>query len=256
MKLKNIKKNGEMAEFPNYSVSRSERPIEVSIVMPCLNEAETLKKCIDKARIGLRANNILGEIIVSDNGSLDQSVNIAINNGAKVVVVQKRGYGSAIKAGVSVAVGQFVIMGDSDDSYDFSDILNFLLKLRLGDELVMGNRFLGGIKPGAMPWSHKFIGNPFLTFLVKILFFVSVNDAHCGLRAFRKDSFFKWNLVSDGMEFASEMVIKAKLFGAKISEVPVILYPDGRNRAPHLNSLRDGFRHLFLILKLRLFTIF
>jgi glycosyltransferase involved in cell wall biosynthesis len=223
--------------------------IELSIVMPCLNEARTVGTCIDKARTALEELRIRGEIVIADNGSTDGSQEIAREHGARVVPVRRRGYGSALQAGIAAARGRFVIMGDADDSYDFSKLGAFVERLRQGDDLVMGNRFRGGIQPGAMPWHHKYIGNPVLTGILNLFFRTPIRDAHCGLRGFRKDSYNQLGLYTPGMEFASEMVVKACLKRQRISEVPIVLHPDGRDRPPHLRSFRDGWRHLrFLLL--------
>jgi hypothetical protein len=232
------------------SPSPSNSPdIEVSVVMPCLNEARTVGRCVAKAVAALEKMGVHGEVVVADNGSSDGSPEIATAHGARVVRVERKGYGSALQAGIDAARGTYVIMGDADDSYDFSNIEPFVTQLRKGDELVMGNRFKGGIKPGAMPWLHRYIGNPVLTGILNLFFRTPIGDAHCGLRAFRKDSYRRLGLTTTGMEFASEMVVKATLNKQKISEVPTILYPDGRDRPPHLRSFRDGWRHLrFLLL--------
>jgi glycosyltransferase involved in cell wall biosynthesis len=223
--------------------------IEVSVVMPCLNEARTVGRCVAKAVTALQKMGVRGEVIVADNGSSDGSPAIATEHGAWVVHVEQRGYGSALQAGIAAARGRFVIMGDADESYDFSDLYPFVERLRAGDELVMGNRFRGGIKPGAMPWHHRYIGNPILTGILNLFFRSPIRDAHCGLRAFRKDAYDRLGLHAPGMEFASEMVVRACLHGQKISEVPIVLHPDGRDRPPHLRSFRDGWRHLrFLLL--------
>lgn len=223
--------------------------LELSIVMPCLNEAETLATCIQKAQSYLQQQEIVGEIIIADNGSTDGSREIASSCGARVVPVPARGYGSALRGGISAARGQYIIMGDADDSYDFTNLNAFVEKLRMGYDLVMGNRFKGGIKPGAMPFLHKYLGNPVLTWLGRVFFGSPCKDFHCGLRGFRKDSIEALNLRTTGMEFASEMVVKASLCGLKITEVPTILSPDGRSRPPHLKTWRDGWRHLrFLLL--------
>jgi hypothetical protein len=224
-------------------------PIEVSVVMPCLDEARTVGVCIDKARAALAALGVRGEVIVADNGSSDGSPDVARGHGARVVLVSRKGYGSALQAGIAAARGTFVIMGDADDSYDFGQLGPFLDRLRAGDDLVLGNRFQGGIRPGAMPWHHRYIGNPVLTGLLNLFFRSPVGDAHCGLRGFRRDACRKLGLTSTGMEFASEMIVKACLHRQTISEVPVVLHPDGRGRPPHLRSFRDGWRHLrFLLL--------
>jgi glycosyltransferase involved in cell wall biosynthesis len=231
------------------SASYGDHEIEVSIVMPCLNEAETLAACITKALRWLYDHEIIGEVIVSDNGSSDGSQKIAISMGARLVEVDSKGYGNALMGGILAARGRYIIMGDADDSYDFSDLSPFIERLREGYDLVMGNRFKGGIKPGAMPPLHRYLGNPVLTTVGRILFRSPVGDFHCGLRAFRKDSVEKMRLQTTGMEFASEMVVKATLHGMKIAEVPTTLSLDGRSRPPHLRSWRDGWRHLrFLLL--------
>lgn len=223
--------------------------IEVSVVMPCLNEANTVGTCVEKAVSTLRSLGVAGEVIVADNGSTDGSQQIARAHGARVVHAARRGYGAALQAGIAEARGRFIIMGDADDSYDFTALEPFIRRLRAGDDLVMGNRFKGGIKPGAMPWHHKYIGNPVLTGILNLFFRTGINDAHCGLRGFRKEAYTRLNLRTPGMEFASEMVVKAALHRQKLSEVPTILSPDGRDRPPHLRSFRDGWRHLrFLLL--------
>jgi hypothetical protein len=223
--------------------------LEVSVVMPCLNEARTVGQCVVKARLTLQNLGVRGEVIVADNGSSDGSPELAELYGARVVHVKERGYGSALQAGIAAARGRYVIMGDADDSYDFSRLRPFLDRLRQGDDLVLGNRFQGGIEPGAMPWLHRYVGNPVLTGVLNLFFHSPIRDAHCGLRAFRKDAYTRWQLRAPGMEFASEMVVKACLSREKISEVPIVLHPDGRDRPPHLRSFRDGWRHLrFLLL--------
>lgn len=223
--------------------------IELSIVMPCLNEAETLATCIKKARGFLEAENVSGEIVIADNGSTDGSQQIAEALGAKVVPVAAKGYGSALRGGIEAAKGKYVIMGDADDSYDFSNLLPYLLKLRESYDLVMGNRFKGGIQKDAMPFLHKYLGNPVLSFLGKLFFKSNIGDFHCGLRGFSKEAYYKMELQTTGMEFASEMIVKASLKNLKIAEVPTVLSPDGRSRPPHLNTWRDGWRHLrFLML--------
>jgi glycosyltransferase involved in cell wall biosynthesis len=223
--------------------------VEFSIVMPCLNEAETLAVCIQKAQRSLDEHHVVGEIIVADNGSSDGSREIAARLGARVVDVAEKGYGSALMGGIAAARGKFVIMGDADDSYDFASLDPFISQLRAGYDLVMGNRFLGGIKPGAMPALHRYLGNPVLTTLGRLFFRSPVGDFHCGLRGFRRSAVTSLNLQTTGMEFASEMVVKATLHSMRVTEVPTILSPDGRTRAPHLRSWRDGWRHLrFLLL--------
>jgi glycosyltransferase involved in cell wall biosynthesis len=222
--------------------------VDVSIVMPCLNEVETLAACIRKAQQAIEKQNLSAEIIVADNGSTDGSQVVAKEFGVRVVEVARKGYGSALIAGIDVAQGRFVIMGDADDSYDFRAIGPLIDRLRDGCDLVIGNRFAGGIEPGAMVWSHRWVGNPVLTFISRVFFRTPVGDMHCGLRGFRKDSYEKLRLHATGMEFASEMVIKASLRHMKIAEVPVTLSPDGRSRPPHLRTWRDGWRHLRFML--------
>ncbi len=222
--------------------------VELSIVMPCLNEAETLAACIQKAQLAIERGALAAEIIVADNGSTDGSQVIAKELGARVVSVDRKGYGSALIGGINAARGRFVIMGDADDSYDFTAIAPMLETLRGGSDLVVGNRFAGGIEPGAMPWSHRWVGNPILSLISRVFFHTPVGDAHCGLRGFRKDAYERMKLRATGMEFASEMVIKASLKGMRIAEVPVKLRPDGRSRPPHLRTWRDGWRHLRFML--------
>lgn len=223
--------------------------IEVTVVMPCLNEARTVATCVRKAKNCLEQLGVNGEVVIADNGSTDGSQDLARAAGARVINAERRGYGAALQAGIAAARGRYVLMGDADDSYDFTNLGPFIEKLRSGDELVMGNRFKGGIKPGAMPWLHRYIGNPVLTGVLNLFFKTPIGDAHCGLRGFRKDAYLKLGLTTTGMEFASEMVVKASLLKQKISEVPTTLSPDGRDRAPHLRSFRDGWRHLrFLLL--------
>jgi len=235
--------------FPSEVATPSAAPVEFSIVMPCLNEAETLATCIQKAQRSLEENNVAGEIIIADNGSDDGSQEIAAGLGARVVNVQARGYGNALMSGIAAARGKYVIMGDADDSYDFESLGPFISQLREGYDLVMGNRFLGGIKAGAMPPLHRYLGNPVLTTIGRLFFRSPVGDFHCGLRGFRKSAVMSLDLQTTGMEFASEMVVKATLHSMRIAEVPTTLSPDGRTRAPHLRSWRDGWRHLrFLLL--------
>ncbi|MFO1391448.1 MAG: glycosyltransferase family 2 protein [Agitococcus sp.] len=223
--------------------------MELTILMPCLNEAETIVTCINKAKNFLESFHIEGEVLIADNGSTDGSQQLAIDAGARVANIVQKGYGSALLGGINAAKGKFVIMGDADDSYDFSRLEVFVEKLRQGDDLVMGNRFLGGIADGAMPPLHRYLGNPVLSFIGRLFYRVSARDFHCGLRGFNRDSILRLKLNTPGMEFASEMVVKAALANYKISEVPTTLQPDGRSRPPHLRSWRDGWRHLrFLLL--------
>jgi Glycosyl transferase family 2 len=222
---------------------------ELTILMPCLNEAATVGGCVTQARAFLERAGIAGEVLVADNGSEDGSAALARQAGARVVEVSERGYGAALAAGIDAARGRYVIMGDADASYDFSRLDAFVDKLRAGYPLVMGNRFLGGIRPGAMPALHRYLGNPLLSFLGRLFFRVGVRDFHCGQRGFERDAVRSLDLKTPGMEFASELVVKAALAGWRIAEVPTTLDPDGRGRASHLRSWRDGWRHLrFLLL--------
>ena len=222
--------------------------MKLTILMPCLNEAKTLALCINKANSWLKLSNIDCEILIADNGSTDGSQEIARSLGARVLAVKQKGYGSALFHGCLAANGEYIIMGDSDASYDFSNLDQFIIKLDEGFDLVMGNRFLGGIAKGAMPWKNRYIGNPILTWVGRALFSCPSKDFHCGLRGFRKSAFLRMDLRTTGMEFASEMVIKANLFGMRITEVPTTLSKDGRTRAPHLRPWRDGWRHLRFML--------
>ena len=238
-----------VAQRPRKQAEHNPRTdVEVSIVMPCLNEAETLASCIRKAQGAIERDGLSAEVIVADNGSSDGSPLIGKELGARVVEVERKGYGSALLGGIAAARGKYVVMGDADDSYDFTAIAPFLEKLRQGFDLVMGNRFAGGIRPGAMTWSHRWLGNPVLTRIGRVFFGTPVGDMHCGLRAFRKDAIDGLHLRATGMEFASEMVIKASLQHLKIAEIPVTLSPDGRSRPPHLRTWRDGWRHLRFML--------
>ena len=222
---------------------------ELSILMPCLNEAETLATCIEKAQKALEDLNVRGEIVIADNGSTDGSPEIASALGARVIHVAQKGYGSALLGGIKAARGKYIIMGDADDSYDFTNLGPFLEKLRAGYDLVMGNRFKGGIAPNAMSPLHKYLGNPVLTGIGRLFFRSPCGDFHCGLRGFSKAAIQRLDLRTTGMEFASETVVKASLHGLRIAEVPTTLSVDGRNRPPHLRSWRDGWRHLrFLLL--------
>jgi glycosyltransferase involved in cell wall biosynthesis len=233
---------------PSEPILSPDTDIEISIVMPCLNEAETLAICIEKAQRFIAMNNLAGEVIVADNGSTDGSQEIASKLGARVVPVAARGYGAALIGGIAAAKGRFVAMGDADDSYDFLSLMPFLVKLRAGADLVMGNRFTGGIGPGAMPPLHRYLGNPVLSFLGRLFYKIKIGDFHCGLRAFSREAILGINLNTTGMEFASEMVVKASLQGLRIEDVPTKLVKDGRSRPPHLRSWRDGWRHLKFLL--------
>ena len=226
------------------TLSHGEPDLELTILMPCLNEAETLGKCVQKARTFLLQHDARGEVVVSDNGSQDGSQDIARQYGARVVDAPTHGYGAALIYGTLAARGQYVIMGDADDSYDFSQLLPFLEQLRAGADVVIGNRFRGGIMPGAMPWKNRYIGTPALSAVGQLFFHSPVRDFNCGLRAYTRDAFQKLNLRTTGMEFASEMIVKATLLKMRITEVPTTLSPDGRSRAPHLRPWRDGWRHL------------
>ncbi|MGU3493644.1 glycosyltransferase family 2 protein [Xanthobacteraceae bacterium A53D] len=222
--------------------------VELTILMPCLNEAETLGVCVDKAMAYLARTGISGEVLIADNGSTDGSQAIATAGGARVVPVPERGYGAALKGGIAAARGRYIIMGDADDSYDFSQLDAFVTKLREGKDIVMGNRFQGGIGPGAMPVLHRYLGNPVLSFLGRLFFKIDVGDFHCGLRGFNTQAVRKLRLETSGMEFASEMVVRASLAGLDIVEVPTTLKKDGRSRPPHLKTWRDGWRHLRFLL--------
>jgi len=221
---------------------------EVSVVIPCLNEANSIRFCIQKAVDAMRSAGIRGEVVVADNGSTDGSIEIAGELGARVVHVARRGYGSALDAGIRAAQGAFIVMGDADDSYDFTDTPRFVAEWRKGFDVVMGNRFLGEIKPHAMPWHHRYIGNPALSALLNVFFRTGIGDAHCGMRGFTREVYERMNLRSAGMEFASEFVIKAAQLGARMTEIPVTLWPDKRGRPPHLRSFHDGWRHLRFML--------
>jgi len=217
--------------------------------MPCLNEARTVANCVVAARRFLEDAGVEGEVLVADNGSADGSQDLARHAGARVVHVPRQGYGAALRAGIAAARGRYVVMGDADESYDFSALQAFLDRLRGGAQLVMGNRFRGGISPGAMPPLHRYLGNPVLSFVGRLFFRARIGDFHCGMRGFSRDAMHRLGLVSPGMEFASEMVAKAALSGLRIEEVPTTLRPDGRDRPPHLRTWRDGWRHLrFLLL--------
>jgi len=221
---------------------------EVSVILPCLNEAETVGTCVTKATTTLRRLGARGEVIVIDNGSTDGSPDIAEHCGARVVLEPRRGYGSALMRGAEEARAPFIIMADADDSYDLTDLERFIARLRGGADVVMGSRLRGTIEPGAMPWLHRCIGNPLLSGILNLLFRAGISDAHCGMRAFTKDAYRRMQLQTTGMEFASEMVIKAALGGLRVTEIPITLRPDGRSRPPHLRSFRDGWRHLRFML--------
>jgi glycosyltransferase involved in cell wall biosynthesis len=235
-----------VATSPQTEQKREE--VELSIVMPCLNEAETLGVCIRKAKQFLQASGIRGEIVVADNGSTDGSRAIAAAQGARVIAVLTRGYGAALLGGIHAASGRYVIVGDADESYDFLHLMPFVEKLREGADLVMGNRFAGGIAPGAMPFLHEYLGNPVLSFLGRLFFGVHVGDFHCGLRGFNRERILALDLRTTGMEFASEMVVRSGLAHYTIVEVPTTLKPDGRSRPPHLRTWRDGWKHLRFLL--------
>lgn len=255
----------------SHATAGVEQHLLVSVVMPCLNEANTLVKCIQQAWAGceslmLARNTVSGnvesqigpaatlgfEVIIADNGSSDGSQEIARAAGARVVPVAVRGYGAALLGGIAAARGRYVVMGDSDLSYDFTEVPRFIAKLEDGYDLVVGNRFTGDIQPGAMPWHHRYIGNPALSGIGRFLFRPLCRDFHCGLRAFNRQKITSLRLRAEGMEFASEMIVRSAMSGLRISEVPITLRPDGRNRRPHLRSFRDGVRHLLLMISLRL----
>ncbi len=223
--------------------------MELTVVMPCLNEAETVATCVRKAIGFLETSGISGEVLVADNGSTDGSQALATEAGARVVPISDKGYGNALMGGIVAARGKYIIMGDADDSYDFTNLMPFVDELRKGADLVMGNRFAGGIAPGAMPPLHRYLGNPVLSFIGRLFFRSKIGDFHCGLRGFNRDSVMALNLQATGMEFASELVVKAALYGQHVTEVPTTLAKDGRSRPPHLHTWRDGWRHLrFLLL--------
>ena len=222
--------------------------VEISVVMPCLDEEETLGICIDKAQSTLEKLGIDGEVVVADNGSTDNSVKIAESKGARVVHEARKGYGQAYRTGIEAAEGKYIVIADSDDSYDFTEIGKFIEPLRQGADMVMGTRLKGNIKKGAMPWLHRYIGNPVLTGILNLFYRSGISDAHCGMRSFTKDAYYRMNLQTTGMEFASEMVIKATKAKLKIEEIPITLHPDGRSGTPHLRSFRDGWRHLRFML--------
>ena len=233
----------------SHQASGQEDAYELTILMPCLNEEATVGRCVKKALGYLRRRKIKGEVVLADNGSTDGSQRIAKMLGARVVHVSERGYGSALMGGIALARGRYVIMGDADDSYDFSDLDSFIEKLHEGYDFVMGNRFKGGIESGAMPFLHRYLGNPMLSWFGRLFFKIPIGDFHCGLRGFKRAAILQLGLTCKGMEFASEMVVKANLQKLTITEVPTTLSPDGRDRPPHLRTWRDGWRHLrFLLL--------
>jgi glycosyltransferase involved in cell wall biosynthesis len=222
--------------------------VELTVLMPCLDEAKTVATCVRKALEACAAAGVEAEILVADNGSRDGSPELARDAGARVIHVEEKGYGAALRAGIEAARGRYVVMGDADDSYEFQDVPRFLARLRQGDQLVMGSRFRGVIHPGAMPFLHRFLGNPVLTWILNLFFGAGITDAHCGMRGFSRDAIRSLSLRSPGMEFASEMVIRAAQEKLRIGEVPTSLRPDGRGRRPHLRTWRDGWRHLRFML--------
>jgi len=229
-------------------VESEQSPLDVFVVIPCLNEANSIGYCVEKAITAFRAAGLRGEVVVSDNGSTDGSIELAEKLGARVVRAEQKGYGAALQAGIRASRGQFIVMGDADDSYDFTEVPRFVEAWHKGFDVVMGNRFKGEIKPGAMPWHHKYIGNPILSGVLNILFHAHIGDSHCGMRGFTRAVFDKMDLRSTGMEFASEFVIKGTQLDAKITEIPITLWKDKRGRPPHLRSFRDGWRHLRFML--------
>ena len=226
----------------------AEKTKELTILMPCLNEAETIEACIKRAQKLLADNGIDGEILISDNGSIDGSKKIARELGARVIKCPVRGYGAALQNGIEQARGKYILMGDSDDSYHFDEAMPLIEELRKGSDVCIGNRFLGGIQPGAMPFLNKYVGNPILTAVGKIFFRIDAGDFHCGMRAFRRDRILALDLVTTGMEWASEMLVKSRLHRLTIVEIPIRLYKDGRSRRPHLKRWHDGWRHLRFML--------
>lgn len=236
-------------DHPSGASAQALDQVELTVLMPCLNEQETIEVCVRKARAFMQRAGVRGEVLIADNGSTDGSQALAAEAGARVVPAAQKGYGAALLAGIAAARGRYIIMGDADDSYDLENLDGMLDTLRSGAELVMGNRFAGGIAPGAMPPLHRYLGNPVLSFIGRLLFpAASIGDFHCGLRGFSRDAINSLHLQSTGMEFASEMVVKASLHRLKIAEVPTTLKPDGRSRPPHLNTWRDGWRHLRFLL--------
>jgi glycosyltransferase involved in cell wall biosynthesis len=240
-----------ISPLPNQKSSASpssSASLDVSVVIPCLNEANSLAFCINKAISAFRAAGLRGEVVVADNGSTDGSIQIAEVNGARVVRVPQGGYGAALKVGIASACGTYIVMGDADDSYDFTDVPRFVEKLREGFDMVMGNRFRGEIKPGAMPPLHEYLGNPGLTALLNLFFHAGIGDSYCGMRGFTRELYDRLDVRSNGMEFALEMIIKTSQIGAHITEIPITLWPDKRGRPPHLRSFRDGWRSLRFML--------
>jgi len=233
---------------PPFLAAEAAAQVEVTVVIPCLNEANSIAICIDKALAAFRQARLSGEVIVADNGSTDGSIEISERHGARVVHVALRGYGNALRAGIKAVRGKFIIMGDADDSYDFSDIPRFVQKWHEGNELVMGNRLSGEIKNGAMPWHHRYVGTPVMSAIVNLFFGAGIGDVNCGMRGFTTDLYNRLGLRTGGMEFASEFVIKAAKAGARTAEIPITLWPDKRGRPPHLRSFRDGWRHLRFML--------
>jgi glycosyltransferase involved in cell wall biosynthesis len=246
--VKSVESRGVTGISTRVTAEALSAPADVSVVIPCLNEANSIGTCVEKARNAFHTAGLRGEVVVADNGSSDGSVEIAERLGARVVQVAERGYGSALRAGIAAARGNFIIMGDADDSYDFGEIPQFVEMSKQGYDVVMGNRFRGEIKPGAMPWHHKYLGNPGLTSLLNLFFRAGIGDSHCGMRGFTRAVYERMDVRSTGMEFASEFVIKATQLGARITEIPITLWPDKRGRPPHLRSFRDGWRHLRFML--------
>jgi glycosyltransferase involved in cell wall biosynthesis len=240
-----------LLENPPMALNQSDKSVDLTILMPCLNEAETLALCIAKAKKGLEGAGVTGEILIADNGSTDGSIEIAESLGARVERVREKGYGNALRGGIRAAKGRWILMGDSDDSYDFSAIRGFVRKLEEGNDLVMGCRLPSGggtIIPGAMPWKNRWIGNPALSTIGRLFFQTPIHDFHCGMRGFSAEGYRRMKLKTTGMEFASEMVVNSTLNGLKVAEVPITLHPDGRSRPPHLKPWRDGWRHLRFML--------
>jgi glycosyltransferase involved in cell wall biosynthesis len=248
--------NERLVASPSDVASSRQAAVEVSIVIPCLDEARTIGGCIEEAFMGLEHSGVAGEVIVADNGSIDGSPEIARSHGAHVVSIPAKGYGAAIRGGISVARGRLLIIGDADGSHDLSGLLPFIVRLNQGDDLVVGNRFSGGIQPNSMPWLHRYVGNPFLSAVLNLLYRTSIHDSQCGFRALRRAAYERLFLNTPGMEFASELIIQARLNDLKISEVPTVHRPDGRGRESHLRTFRDGWRHLRLLLLLCPFWLY